>query len=62
MVTRATRSEMPSSKVKIKSLLWLFVGHLLVTRYNQTFPSISTKNNLKQHHFHCSFLKGTIEN
>ena len=62
MVTRATCSEMPSSKVKIKSPLWLLVGHLLVTRYNQTFPSISTKKNLKQPHFHCGFLKGTIEN
>ena len=43
MVTRVTRSEMPSFKVKIKSSLWLLVGYSLVTRYNQTFPSISTK-------------------
>ena len=43
MVTRVTHSEMPSSKVKIKSPLWLLVGYLLVIPYNQTFPSISTK-------------------
>ena len=43
MVTRATRLEMPRFKVKIKSSLWSLVGYLLVTRYNETFLSISTK-------------------
>ena len=32
MVTRVTRSEMSSFKVKIKSSLWLFVDYKLVTR------------------------------
>ena len=32
MVTRFTRSEIPSFKVKIKSPLWLLVGYSLVTR------------------------------
>ena len=45
VVTRVTRSEMASSKVKIKYPLWLFVGYSLVTGYNQTFPSISTEQN-----------------
>ena len=42
-VTCVTRSEMPSFKAKIKSFLWLLVGKSLVTRYDQTFPHISTK-------------------
>ena len=33
MVTRVTRSEMSSFKVKIKPFLWLFVGHSLITRW-----------------------------
>ena len=45
MVTRVTRSEMPSSKIKIKYPLWLLVGYLLVARYNQTFPNTSTEQN-----------------
>ena len=43
MLTRATYSEMPSFKVKMKSSLWLLLVYLLVVCSNQTFPSISTK-------------------
>ena len=43
MVTRVTRSEMTSFKLKITSPLWILVGNSLVTRYNQTFRSTSTK-------------------
>ena len=42
MVTCVTRSELPSYKVKIKYSVWLLIGYLLVTCYNQTSsPSIS---------------------
>ena len=43
MVTRVTRSEMPSFKGKMKSSLWLLVGYSLVTRYDQTIPSVNNK-------------------
>ena len=33
VVTRVARSEMPSSKIKIKYLLWLLLGYSLVTRW-----------------------------
>ena len=36
VITRVTRSEMPSFKVKIKCPLWLFDGYSLVTRYKKT--------------------------
>ena len=43
MITRVIRSEIPSFKVKIKPSLWLHFGYSLDTRYDKTFPSISTK-------------------
>ena len=42
MVTCVTISEIPSFKLKIKSSLWLLAGYSFVSRYNQTFPGIST--------------------
>ena len=60
MGTCVTLSEMPSFKVKIKFPLWLLVGYWLVTPYNQTFPSISSKQSSVLHRMamignaHCS--------
>ena len=47
MVTRVIRLEMPKfqGKNQIVSIVtrWLLIGYSLVTRYDQTFPTISTK-------------------
>ena len=43
MITCATRAKIRSFKLKIASPLWLLVGYSLDTRYNQTFPSTSTR-------------------
>ena len=43
MVALVTLPEMPSFKLKTKSSLSLLVGYSLVTRYNQKFLDISSK-------------------
>ena len=43
MVSHVVRSETPSFNVKNKFFLWLLIGYSLVTRCDQTFPSITTE-------------------